>query len=198
MALNSGSLWVWSETVFHCHIFRSAIPRNFKVQRSSAAAATGASIKQKILQWCRNKTRNYEVSSSSSSSHSAISCTEAKMKMRLFTRCLFIFQGIDIENFSSSWCNGLAFCALIHRFFPDAFDYSSLDPEDRKKNFTLAFETAEYGLHLIVPSSFSHSVQISSVRTSSVQLVVVYCQMNSSKTIKSITSAGAINKTIKY
>ncbi|XP_023272568.1 smoothelin-like protein 1 [Seriola lalandi dorsalis] len=89
----------------------SPIPRNFKIQRSSAAAATGASIKQKMLQWCRNKTRNYE--------------------------------GINIENFSSSWCNGLAFCALIHRFFPDAFDYSSLNPKEREKNFTLAFQTAE-------------------------------------------------------
>ncbi|XP_070693232.1 smoothelin-like 1 [Pempheris klunzingeri] len=87
------------------------IPRNFKIQRSSAAMATGASIKQKILQWCHSKTRNYE--------------------------------GVNIENFSSSWCDGLAFCALIHRFFPDAFDYSSLNSEEREKNFTLAFQTAE-------------------------------------------------------
>ncbi|XP_028314686.1 smoothelin-like 1 isoform X2 [Gouania willdenowi] len=87
------------------------LPRNFKIQRSSAAAATGSSIKQKILQWCCNKTRKYE--------------------------------GIKIENFSSSWSNGMAFCALIHRFFPDAFDYSSLVPTERKKNFTLAFQTAE-------------------------------------------------------
>ncbi|KAF7667593.1 hypothetical protein LDENG_00053380 [Lucifuga dentata] len=85
------------------------MPRNFKIQRSSVA--TGASIKQNILHWCRNKTRNYE--------------------------------GIDIENFSSSWCDGMAFCALIHRFFPDAFDYSSLNPKEREKNFTLAFQTAE-------------------------------------------------------
>ncbi|XP_037531770.1 smoothelin-like 1 [Nematolebias whitei] len=87
------------------------IPRNFKIQRSSAAVATGASIKQKILQWCHNKTRNYE--------------------------------GVNIENFSSSWSDGLAFCALIHRFFPDAFDFSSLKPKEREKNFTLAFQTAE-------------------------------------------------------
>lgn len=40
----------------------------------------------------------------------------------------------------------MAFCALIHRFFPDAFDYSSLSPEEREKNFTLAFKTAEYGV----------------------------------------------------
>lgn len=87
------------------------IPRNFKIQKSSAAMATGASIKQKMLQWCRNKTRNYE--------------------------------GVNIENFSSSWCDGMAFCPLIHRFFPEAFDYSSLSSDEREKNFTLAFETAE-------------------------------------------------------
>ncbi|KAK0153762.1 Smoothelin-like protein 2 [Merluccius polli] len=90
---------------------KTPMPRNFKVQRSSTATATGASIKQKMIQWCRNKTRNYE--------------------------------GINIENFSSSWCDGLAFCALIHRYFPDAFDYSSLKAEERRKNFTLAFSTAE-------------------------------------------------------
>lgn len=38
----------------------------------------------------------------------------------------------------------MAFCALVHRFFPDAFDFSSLVPKEREKNFTLAFQTAEY------------------------------------------------------
>lgn len=58
--------------------------------------------------------------------------------------CLLAFQGVSIENFSSSWCDGMAFCALVHRFFPDAFDFSSLVPKEREKNFTLAFQTAEY------------------------------------------------------
>nr|XP_020450670.1 smoothelin-like protein 2 [Monopterus albus] len=53
------------------------------------------------------------------------------------------YEGVNIENFSSSWSDGLAFCALIHRFFPDAFDYSSLKSEEREKNFTLAFQMAE-------------------------------------------------------
>ncbi|KAM6953358.1 smoothelin-like 1 [Aplochiton taeniatus] len=87
------------------------LPRNFKLQKSSVSVANGSSIKQKILQWCRNKTRHYE--------------------------------GISIENFSSSWCDGMAFCALIHRFFPGAFDFSTVKPEERRKNFTLAFKTAE-------------------------------------------------------
>ncbi|XP_068596640.1 smoothelin-like 1 [Brachionichthys hirsutus] len=89
----------------------TAVPRNFKIQKSASASAAGASIKQKILHWCHNKTRNYE--------------------------------GVNIENFSSSWCDGLAFCALIHRFFPEAFDYNSLDPKNRRKNLTLAFQSAE-------------------------------------------------------
>lgn len=52
-------------------------------------------------------------------------------------------QHVDIQNFSSSWSSGMAFCALIHKFFPDAFDYAELDPTKRRHNFTLAFSTAE-------------------------------------------------------
>ncbi|CAL1527896.1 unnamed protein product [Lymnaea stagnalis] len=53
------------------------------------------------------------------------------------------YEGVEITNFSSSWNNGLAFCALIHHFFPDAFDFSTLDATKRRYNFTLAFDTAE-------------------------------------------------------
>ncbi|XP_014409021.1 smoothelin-like protein 1 isoform X2 [Camelus ferus] len=53
------------------------------------------------------------------------------------------YEHVDIQNFSSSWSSGMAFCALIHKFFPDAFDYAALDPTNRRHNFTLAFSTAE-------------------------------------------------------
>ncbi|KAI5934255.1 Smoothelin-like protein 1 [Manis javanica] len=53
------------------------------------------------------------------------------------------YEHVDIQNFSSSWSSGMAFCALIHKFFPDAFDYAELDPKQRRHNFTLAFSTAE-------------------------------------------------------
>ncbi|KAM6465971.1 smoothelin-like protein 1 isoform 1-T4 [Liasis olivaceus] len=53
------------------------------------------------------------------------------------------YEHVDIQNFSTSWKSGMAFCALIHKFFPDAFDYATLDPANRKENFTLAFSTAE-------------------------------------------------------
>ncbi len=70
--------------------------------------------------------------------------------MEVFLGDLVIFvifcisKGVNIENFSSSWSDGLAFCALVHRFFPSAFDFSSLKASEREKNFTLAFSTAEY------------------------------------------------------
>ncbi|XP_076333926.1 uncharacterized protein LOC143237979 [Tachypleus tridentatus] len=53
------------------------------------------------------------------------------------------YENIDIQNFSSSWSDGLAFCALIHHFYPDAFDFESLNPKNRRHNFGLAFRTAE-------------------------------------------------------
>ncbi|XP_050543400.1 serine-rich adhesin for platelets-like isoform X2 [Daktulosphaira vitifoliae] len=53
------------------------------------------------------------------------------------------YKNIQITNFSTSWSDGLAFCALIHHFYPDAFDYDKLTPEKRKENFELAFKVAE-------------------------------------------------------
>eukprot|EP00058_Branchiostoma_floridae_P006379 XP_002591867.1 hypothetical protein BRAFLDRAFT_125517 [Branchiostoma floridae] len=53
------------------------------------------------------------------------------------------YDHVEISNFSTSWNDGMAFCALIHHFFPDAFDYESLDPKNKGHNFKLAFDTAE-------------------------------------------------------
>ncbi|XP_037340554.1 smoothelin [Pungitius pungitius] len=53
------------------------------------------------------------------------------------------YEGVNIHNFSSSWKDGIAFCALVHRFFPDAFEYSTLNPNKPRDNFQLAFNTAE-------------------------------------------------------
>ncbi|KAF5897565.1 smoothelin-like protein 2, partial [Clarias magur] len=52
------------------------------------------------------------------------------------------YQNIEIQNFSSSWSDGMAFCALVHSFFPTEFDYNALSPAERKHNFELAFSTA--------------------------------------------------------
>ncbi|KAL4706078.1 hypothetical protein ACJJTC_001676 [Scirpophaga incertulas] len=76
-----------------------------------ALQASALTIKERLLQWCRDKTRDYE--------------------------------NVKLENFSTSWADGLAFCALVHHFLPDAFDYSQLTPDKRRHNFTLAFKVAD-------------------------------------------------------
>ncbi|KAM4618551.1 F-actin-monooxygenase mical2b [Polymixia lowei] len=53
------------------------------------------------------------------------------------------YRGVDITNLSSSWKNGLALCALIHRQRPDLIDYGSLSDEDVAGNNQLAFDVAE-------------------------------------------------------
>ncbi|KAK9752688.1 Calponin homology (CH) domain [Popillia japonica] len=68
-------------------------------------------VKQRLLQWCQMKTKEYE--------------------------------NIQLDNFSTSWSDGMAFCALIHHFLPDSFDYNTLNPKNRRHNFTLAFRVAD-------------------------------------------------------
>merc|ERR1712002_1397243 len=53
------------------------------------------------------------------------------------------YENVKIENFTNSWASGLAFCALIHHFFPQSFDFSRLSAENRKANYELAFQTGE-------------------------------------------------------
>ncbi|XP_044759033.1 microtubule-associated protein futsch isoform X2 [Coccinella septempunctata] len=77
----------------------------------AALSQSASTIKDRLLYWCRMKTKEYE--------------------------------NIQLDNFSSSWADGLAFCALIHHFLPDAFDYHALTPKERRHNFTLAFKVAD-------------------------------------------------------
>lgn len=53
------------------------------------------------------------------------------------------YKGIDITNFSSSWNDGLAFCALLHTYIGDKIPYDQLDSKDKRRNFSIAFEAAE-------------------------------------------------------
>uniref|UniRef100_A0A3B3RMM4 EH domain binding protein 1 like 1 n=1 Tax=Paramormyrops kingsleyae TaxID=1676925 RepID=A0A3B3RMM4_9TELE len=50
------------------------------------------------------------------------------------------YKGVKVTNFSTSWRNGLAFCAILHHFHPDKVDYDQLDPYDIKFNNKKAFD----------------------------------------------------------
>ncbi|KAJ6263973.1 Alpha-actinin-2 [Drechslerella dactyloides] len=52
------------------------------------------------------------------------------------------YDEVDIRDFSSSWNDGLAFCALLDIHRPDLIDYDELDKNDHKGNMALAFKIA--------------------------------------------------------
>ncbi|XP_037936521.1 mucin-5AC isoform X9 [Teleopsis dalmanni] len=76
----------------------------------------------------------------------ALNARAATVKDQLLQWCQMKtkeYENVQITNFSTSWSDGLAFCALIHHFLPDAFDYSKLTPQTRRHNFELAFTVAD-------------------------------------------------------
>ncbi|KAI2471619.1 calponin homology domain-containing protein [Annulohypoxylon bovei var. microspora] len=52
------------------------------------------------------------------------------------------YDEVEVRDFSSSWNDGLAFCALLDIHRPDLIDYDALDKSDHRGNMQLAFEIA--------------------------------------------------------
>lgn len=54
-----------------------------------------------------------------------------------------LYDSVHILDMTSSFKNGLALCAIIHRYRPDLIDFHSLKPDDIIGNNQLAFDTLE-------------------------------------------------------
>ena len=63
------------------------------------------------------------------------------------------FLNVNVTNLSTSWKNGLAFCAIISHYLPELIDYSALNPSDIESNCRKAFSVAEE--HLGIPPKIS-------------------------------------------
>ena len=75
------------------------------------------------------------------------------------------YEGVSVTDFSTSWQNGLAFCAIIHRHRPDLLDYKVCNPDTPIDNLKMAYTVAEQELKIIDPngekiSVFSHSIKV--------------------------------------
>ncbi|PSN41828.1 hypothetical protein C0J52_14504 [Blattella germanica] len=53
------------------------------------------------------------------------------------------YQGVKVTNLTTSWRNGMAFCAVIHHFRPDLVEFDSLTPHDVRGNCKKAFDAGE-------------------------------------------------------
>ncbi|KAI7656810.1 alpha-actinin-2, partial [Hortaea werneckii] len=52
------------------------------------------------------------------------------------------YDEVEVRDFSGSWNDGLAFCALLDIHRPDLIDFDNLDKSDHRGNMQLAFDIA--------------------------------------------------------
>jgi len=50
------------------------------------------------------------------------------------------YSSVSITDFSTSWQNGMAFCAIVHYYESDLIDFESLNPDDKISNLDTAFQ----------------------------------------------------------
>ncbi|VDD80990.1 unnamed protein product [Mesocestoides corti] len=72
------------------------------------------------------------------------------------------YSNVNVQNFHTSWKDGLAFCALIHRHRPELIDYAKLSKENPIQNLNYAFDVAEK--HLDIPKMLDAEDMVNTIR----------------------------------
>ncbi|KAH3758984.1 hypothetical protein Pelo_9201 [Pelomyxa schiedti] len=83
------------------------------------------------------------------------------------------YAGVHITDLSTSWADGLGYCALLHAHTPNLIDFTRLGPDDIISNLTLASSMIEkqYGVKdLLIEGGTPHPNTFDAVATSVGQL----------------------------
>ncbi|KAK2913464.1 hypothetical protein Q8A67_001863 [Cirrhinus molitorella] len=141
----------------------ASFPEDVSIPSSSSANQSEVSEKanNEPTVPVRNKQREDDLQGSSTAHTLPTSKTEivtlVNSSQSLLEWCQKVtqgYKGVRITNFSTSWRNGLAFCAILHHFHPDKVNYEMLDPYDIKRNNKKAFDGfAELGISRLIESS---------------------------------------------
>ncbi|XP_060519284.1 EH domain-binding protein 1 isoform X2 [Cylas formicarius] len=71
------------------------------------------------------------------------------------------YTGVKVTNLTTSWRNGMAFCALIHHFRPELVNFDSLSPHDIKSNCKIAFDAGDkLGIPRVIEPSDMHMLAV--------------------------------------
>ncbi|XP_044268877.1 EH domain-binding protein 1 isoform X2 [Tribolium madens] len=71
------------------------------------------------------------------------------------------YPGVKVTNLTTSWRNGMAFCALIHHFEPNLIDFNSLSPHDVKGNCKIAFDAGDkLGIPRVIEPTDMHMLAV--------------------------------------
>ncbi|XP_050312320.1 EH domain-binding protein 1-like isoform X1 [Anthonomus grandis grandis] len=71
------------------------------------------------------------------------------------------YPGVKVTNLTTSWRNGMAFCALIHHFKPDLIDFDALSPHDIKSNCKKAFDAGDkLGIPRVIEPTDMHMLAV--------------------------------------
>ncbi|XP_050511479.1 EH domain-binding protein 1-like protein 1 isoform X1 [Diabrotica virgifera virgifera] len=71
------------------------------------------------------------------------------------------YNGVKVTNLTTSWRNGMAFCALIHHFEPDLIEFNSLSPHDVKGNCKKAFDAGDrLGIPRVIEPTDMHMLAV--------------------------------------
>uniref|UniRef100_A0A8C8D6C9 EH domain binding protein 1 like 1 n=1 Tax=Oncorhynchus tshawytscha TaxID=74940 RepID=A0A8C8D6C9_ONCTS len=110
------------------------------------------------------------------------------------------YKGVKVTNFNTSWRNGLAFCSILHHFYPDKIAFEALEPNDIKLNNKKAFDGfAALGISrllepsdmvlLSVPDRLIIMTYLSQIRThfTGQELSVLQIEHNSSQSSYAVT-----------